>query len=193
VFFQLRLSGFWVACETLPDLDYLIFRYASSTFSPPAVCEFMYSRDCWLAAFCPSRRYRPETQQANADSVVRLFHPTTAGPSTPARQLVRDAARWRAAWSSGPVHETASEAPALDFSRQMVVIAAIGSFPSTGYYVFVDSVRSTLSDVLVYVRSVSPKGCAVGAAERRPIDIVRVPLAPLPARFIESTEVERCE
>jgi hypothetical protein len=76
----------------------------------------------------------------------------------------------------------------------MVVIAAIGSFPSTGYDVFVDSVRSTQSDVLVYVRSVSPgKDCAVGAAERRPIDIVRVPLTALPPRFVESTEVEGCE
>jgi hypothetical protein len=75
----------------------------------------------------------------------------------------------------------------------MVVIAAMGRFPSTGYDVFVDSVRRTQSDVLVYVRSVSPKGCTVGELETQPIDIVRVPRSALPPRFVESSEEERCE
>lgn len=137
---------------------------------------------------------RPETRQAKADSVIRLFHSTSLGPPTPTRELIRDAARWRAAWSTELARYSALEVPAVDFSRQMVVVAAMGSIPSTGYDVFVDSVRTTKSDLLVYVRLVSPGGgCTVGAGETRPIDIVGVPQNAWPPRFVESSEVERCE
>jgi hypothetical protein len=137
---------------------------------------------------------RAETPEAKADSVVRLVHSMTGGPDTLVRELVRDSARWRevlARWTR-PAYPGAAP-PAVDFTSHMVVVAAMGGFPSTGYDVFVDSVRRTRSEVLVYVRSDSSVGCVAGAIETQPIDVVRVPRSPLPARFVESSRVERCE
>jgi hypothetical protein len=109
--------------------------------------------------------------------------------------VVRDSARWRevvAQWT-WPAYPGA-DPPAVDFSTDMVVVAGMGRFPSTGYEVFVDSLRRTRSEALVYIRSDSVgQGCAVGAKETQPIDIVRVPRSPLSARFVESSRVERCE
>jgi hypothetical protein len=88
------------------------------------------------------------SQGAKADTAVRLVHSMTGGPDTLVRELVRDSARWRevlAQWTR-PAYPGA-DPPAVDFSSDMVVVAAMGGFPSTGYDVFVDSVRRTKSEV----------------------------------------------
>ena len=135
---------------------------------------------------------RHQGQRSAADTLVRLFSSRYDGPTMRVREVVRDSSRWQV-WSSGLRLHTDSALPPVDFSRYMVVVAGMGSVASTGFELFVDSVHTSGSKLLVYVRSVDPGGCSVGGAETRPIDIVRVPRTTLRVRFLESTETNRCE
>ena len=108
------------------------------------------------------------------------------------RQVVRDPIRWRRAWIHARSASTDSAPPAVDFSRQMVIIAGMGSVPSTGFELFIDSVVPIESETLVFVRSTSSGSCPAGGMEARPVDIVRVPRTTAPVQFMEETEVRRC-
>jgi hypothetical protein len=124
--------------------------------------------------------------------LVRLFHSQFDGPAVAVRQVVRDPIRWRRAWIRARSATTDSAPPAVDFSRQMVIIAGMGSVPSTGFELFIDSVVPIETETLVFVRSTSSGSCPAGGMEARPVDIVRVPRTTPPVQFMEETEVHRC-
>jgi hypothetical protein len=127
-----------------------------------------------------------------ADTLVRIFHSAFEGPSEAVRQVVRNPVEWRRAWSETRRASTDSAPPPVDFSKHMVVVAAMGVVPATGYELFVDSVTSLEWGTLIFVRSTSSTGCSESGMTAEPVDIVRVPRTTLPVQFVESTEVHRC-
>jgi hypothetical protein len=133
-------------------------------------------------------RARPES----GDTLVRLFHSAFDGPSEGVRQVVRDSVEWQKAWVDARRAPIDSALPPVDFKKQMVVIAGMGSVPSTGNELFIDSVTTLEWGTLIYVRSTSPAGCSGGGLETQPVDIVRVPRTTLPVQFVEYTEVHHC-
>lgn len=50
----------------------------------------------------------------------------------------------------------------------MILIAALGDKPSTGYGVMVDSVAATKSNYLIFVRATDPGNCIVGGLVTQP-------------------------
>jgi hypothetical protein len=108
------------------------------------------------------------------------------------RQVVLDPVEWRRAWIHTRSASTDSAPPPVDFKNQMVVIAGMGAVPSTGYELFIDSVTTVEWGTLIYVRSTSTAGCAVGGMVTQPVDIVRVRRTTLPVQFVEYTEVHHC-
>ena len=124
------------------------------------------------------------------ESLVRLHHSELSGMDSAARLILRNSTSWSRAWTrlSG---RTAP--PQVEFSTHMVLIAAMGTMPSGGFDVTIDSVATTGAEYSIFVRTSKPdEGCPVPAVITQPVDVVRVPRRVLPPRFVEATDVRRC-
>jgi hypothetical protein len=110
------------------------------------------------------------------------------------RVVIADATNWRLYWER--VHARVRPVPALpavDFARDMVILAALGTRRSGGYGVRVDSAYDAgeFVDVVVW-RSAPGAGCLVTAAFTQPVDVVRIPSRKVPVRFRERATIEPC-
>lgn len=117
-----------------------------------------------------------------------------SGMDDSARVVVRDADAWRQVWSAvWRRHSPEPELPAADFTREMLVVAALGSRPTGGYSIYVDSAYQRAGHVEVVVRKVSPgPRCGTGQAFSQPVDIARLPASGDPVRFRERAVVHDC-
>ena len=107
------------------------------------------------------------------------------------RVVIRDRDTWSAVWKrivSPDPHPDPSQAtpalPEIDFSREMLIVAAMGRRPSSAYRILVDSARETRMSLEVEVHSISICGSALGVMTA-PIDIGRIPKTDLPVTFKE--------
>jgi hypothetical protein len=112
------------------------------------------------------------------------------------RLIVRDRDTWRATWNK--LYDRQSPVPAIpdiDFSKEMVVVAALGERGSGGYsIVFENASENEAGGVNVVVRSTSPgRGCAAPTVMTQPTDLARIPNRYPSIRFIEREEVRTCE
>ena len=117
-----------------------------------------------------------------------------SGYTAPARQVVRSEGEWRAVWAK--LHQNVMPqpaVPAIDFGREMVLVAALGGRSSGGYSILVDSVYDAGSTLRAVVRKSSPgAGCIVTAALTQPVDVVRVPASARGVGFVDRDEVRDC-
>jgi hypothetical protein len=91
------------------------------------------------------------------------------------------AAEWQAIWSN---HVPVPPVPAVDFTSSVIVIAALGQRPTTGYSVVIEQVRLANGSLAVDVRERSPgTSCATGQAVTSPVHIVQVPRQATTAAF----------
>jgi hypothetical protein len=112
-----------------------------------------------------------------------------------ARQaVVRDSSGWRQLWEE--IHANTSPAPELppiDFSQQMVVMAALGGQATGGYDILLE--RATLDDtaLTIDVTSTHPgPGCVLTQAETSPVDLATVPRHEGAIRFVETPRETSC-
>jgi len=115
-----------------------------------------------------------------------------SGLDKQARLVVRDDATWQALWSqinfrSSPV----APRPAIDFSREMLVVVALGARGTGGYSILLEGAAEDGPDgTAIMVRSVSPgPNCVTTQAFTQPVDIARLPLRNGDVRFVEQTLV----
>ena len=110
------------------------------------------------------------------------------------RLVIRDQATWQQTWDS--IYRFSFPVPALpaiDFAREMVVVAALGQKPTGGYSIFVDGGTETANGVTINVRAVSPgSGCAVTLALTQPVDIARVTRRDGDVAFAEAHASQNC-
>lgn len=118
-----------------------------------------------------------------------------SGLDKPARIVVRDATAWKAIWSE--IHSRTSplpDLPAADFSREMIVVAALGSHSSGGYSILIEGAGEVSGVVNVAIHSIAPGNrCGVTLAFTEPVDIARLPLREGPVRFVERATVTDCQ
>jgi protease stability complex PrcB-like protein len=107
------------------------------------------------------------------------------------RIVIRDRATWENIWkrilSPDPYHDPYQAVPSLpqiDFSKEMLIVAAMGRRPSGGYRILIDRARETRTSIEVEVQNISSCGTAP-AIMTAPIDIVRIPKTDLPVTFKE--------
>jgi hypothetical protein len=137
--------------------------------------------------------------RSEAIALVRLrAQPTSFLESsdlrTPLRVVVRDEAEWRAIWSRlWHPRADAPPLPIVDFSREMVILAAAGEVASSGYDILVDSASLQDDRVQVRVRSIRPGAeCGVRWVIMHPVDVARISRTQLPVVFDEQSEVRDC-
>lgn len=167
----------------------------------------------WLAAALvvgtvacgPSTAVVPDESRAPASAVVPVLvsrlraepYSFTSSSSlrAPQRTVIGDMTAWRAEWSrlwAGAA--SAPPLPAVDFSREVIVLAALGERPTGGYQILIDS-ATTASEggVVVHVRTVSPGArCGVYHALTQPVDLARLPRVQGPVTFRDRAVVANC-
>jgi hypothetical protein len=111
------------------------------------------------------------------------------------RAVVRDSADWRALWTriNRPFIPMPA-LPAIDFEREMVVVAGLGNRPSAGYDIVIESAEQDSTGIEVALRRASPApGCPVAAVMTQPLDVARIPASNLRVRFRERSVVVPCD
>lgn len=122
-----------------------------------------------------------------------LLHEHSSGMSDSARRVITDQGTWSAAWSTVYARQGPPPAlPAVDFTREMVVLVAMGTRSSGGYTIQVDSVRAD-SVLTIFVRSTSPgPQCGAIAALTEPVHAVAIRRSGLAPRFVEQRQIQSC-
>jgi len=86
--------------------------------------------------------------------------------------VVRTADEWQALWKA----HAASAAPAVDFSKSMVVGVFVGTRPTAGYGVQITSVRQTADAIVVEYRERQPaSGGMTAQVLTSPFQLVSIP------------------
>lgn len=108
-----------------------------------------------------------------------LFQEQQTGFEEVRREVIRDTDAWRSVWMTAHEgREPMPPIPEVDFSRNSVVLAAMGRRSTGGHEVAILEVRRTENFLVVGVREVSPgEGCMVTQALTAPAVAVRVPVA----------------
>jgi len=132
-------------------------------------------------------------------SVSRLREGTTAfssyaGIGDPMRAVIRDSTAWRQLWDRiNRPFVPAPALPSIDFGREMIIVAALGSRPNAGYDVVIEGAEQDSAGIQISVRVASPAaGCPVATAMTQPVDLARVPITDQPIRFRERDVVVSC-
>jgi len=118
-----------------------------------------------------------------------------SGFDKPTRLVVRDVVTWQTVWQQIYLRQSpVPPLPAIDFSREMVVVAALGSHSTGGYSILLDGATEAAADgIAVTVNSSSPgSNCIVTEAFTQPVDVARLPLRHGPVSFVEQSHVSTC-
>jgi hypothetical protein len=110
------------------------------------------------------------------------------------RLVVQDAESWSRLWRQIAGNRTPQPPPpTADFSRDMLVVAAMGTRATGGYTISVAGVYRDQSRLFVVVREVSPSSdCMLIQAITAPVAVARVPRSVEPATFVEQQETLNC-
>jgi hypothetical protein len=118
-----------------------------------------------------------------------------ASDATRQRTVITDAAAWTRFWASlKPDPNANGAAPAVDFSRDMVIAAAMPVQPSGGFRIAIESVTELSDRLEVQVVERSPaRDCVLPPVVTRPFDVVQLPRRDKPVKFVERTVVTSCD
>jgi len=93
------------------------------------------------------------------------------------QQVIRDQAAWQSLWSRLTANAMPAPAlPAVDFSKDMLVVAAMGTKGHGGYRIAVTAATEQAGGVTVEVTETSPgAGCMNAMMITSPIAVARIP------------------
>ncbi|MDB4917997.1 MAG: PrcB C-terminal domain protein [Gemmatimonadetes bacterium] len=128
-------------------------------------------------------------------SLDHIFKAAGSRLPTAARLIITDTSDYRVFWTRLTGSPDQSARPKVDFSREMLVIAAMGEQPCMGYGINVDTVyRDQDRRVYAVVRE-RRRGARCGCLSQlvSPVDIIRIPRTERPVTFLERVETNSCE
>ncbi len=151
-----------------------------------------------LLTSCPHNGLRPgapiDLTRITPGAPARVYY---SGLRDAGRTAVFDAATFETVWQHAfKGLDPAPPVPAVDFSREFVIVAALGERSSGGYAIDVTGAALQGNVVVADVLTTSPgKTCVVTRALSQPLDIVKLPL-PASGRpevsFLEQSVVRDC-
>jgi hypothetical protein len=119
----------------------------------------------------------------------------SGGISRRDRLVIRDGEQFNQLWKeiAGPGPDKPPP-PQVDFSREMLIVAAMGQQPSSGYEIIIESACEVDNQLEVVVRSANYAKCGLQlGVVTAPVDIVRVPKTNLPVVFREAEVASGCK
>jgi hypothetical protein len=94
---------------------------------------------------------------------------------------------WKRLTAPVPPGQWVPPLPEIDFSKEMVVVAAMGARPTSGYWTIIDGACEVDGQVEVFVSNVEDASCTGQLAILTyPADAVRIPQTDLPIVFRET-------
>jgi hypothetical protein len=107
--------------------------------------------------------------------------------------VIRDAAQWRSAWATITSNHSPKALPTVDFSKEMVVLVALGTKATGGYTAEIERVRRVSDGISVdYVAESPGDRCGTTAALTQPMDFVIVPRVEGLATFARHNQTSNC-
>ena len=120
--------------------------------------------------------------------LVRAFPPgVSGGYATAAREVIRGAPQWAEAWKRANSHMApVPRAPAVDFTKEMVALAALGEKPSGGHGIEIVAAWRTGGKLRILVATRAPaEGQASIAMMTRPWHAVVLPKSDEPVEWAD--------
>ena len=129
------------------------------------------------------------------ESLDPIAYEMLSGFTKPARLVVRDADHWVVMWDQTYAgYSEAPPQPAVDFSSDMIVVAALGDGRSSNSYLSIDRVVSRNGALVVdVVERVPGPNCLVLEVTMTPVVMVRVPASLGRVVFKERRRVFTCD
>jgi hypothetical protein len=123
--------------------------------------------------------------------IRRIGQYSTSGITTPARLVIRDDSSYASFWTS----LGAGARPAVDFSRDIVIVAAAGQRATGGNAIAVERVSRTGDGLAVEVVETNPgPGCMTTQALTQPVDVIVVAAADARTwSFSDQTRAQPCQ
>jgi protease stability complex PrcB-like protein len=116
-----------------------------------------------------------------------------SGITESTRLVVRDAATWASTWSRIWTVRPAPPLPAIDFNREMVIVVGLGTRPTGGYSIAVESASTEAGNLNVVVRTDTPdSGCLLFQALTSPVDVARIPRTDATVEFRDRNVTRSC-
>ena len=111
------------------------------------------------------------------------------------RLVLRDAQAWSAFWHDAYGRQMpVPSVPEIDFGRNIVIVAGLGTRNTGGYGITFDSIYEADGVLYAVVQESSPgRSCIVTQALTQPVIAVRVSRPDADVRFIERSETFDCE
>ncbi len=136
----------------------------------------------------------PNATVVRTESADTLFlRASFSGLSDSGTFAVRTADEWAGMWAKATRgQQPAAAAPTVDFSRNMVLLVAMGTRPSGGYVARIDRVYDASGTRVVEATFTSPQNCLTTQALTAPYAAVIAPTTAAPVRFVTKAEVRRC-
>jgi hypothetical protein len=126
------------------------------------------------------------TLPAESLPLRKLAHGAFGGIQTAKREVIKDQSAWDKLWAqhAQPVNEP--EKPKVDFSKEMVILVAMGRKTTGGHSIEITSVKPDRDHLIITVKSSSPPpGAFATQALTAPFHIVAVPRSELKPKFVE--------
>jgi len=121
------------------------------------------------------------------DSAAVLAHEDYSGFSTATRAVVADGQSWAGTWAqlySGT--QPKPPQPDIDFTKDCVIVAALGGRPTGGFGINIDSIVGYNGGTVVYVTTSAPgPNSATTQLFTQPVELVRLTRPPEPIVFQE--------
>lgn len=130
-------------------------------------------------------------------TVDHLFKNAKSELPTGVRLAILDSADWTTVWRRIVGSSSIAPVPAVDFTREMLLVVGMGQAPCMGYQINIDTVfhdRDDNSRIYAVVRERQHGArCGCLADVVSPVDVVRVPRTLRPVTFLERMETNVCE
>jgi hypothetical protein len=123
-----------------------------------------------------------------------VLHNSYSGIVDRRRLVIRDPQAWSAVWNEAyRRHIPVPSVPEIDFSRNIVIVAGMGSRGTGGYGITFDTIYEADDVLYAVVRESAPgRSCIVTQALTQPVTAVRVARPGADVRFIERSETVDC-
>ena len=144
-----------------------------------------------VAVICLCQAGLPGVLAADAPplGIRSLAKGAFSGIAEPRREIIRSADEWEKLWRQhGSARAgAAAPAPAVDFSKEMVIVATLGTRPTGGYAIEIVRVVAADKTLKVFVNQTSPPpGAMAIQALTAPFHYVAVPRSDLKAEFVNA-------
>lgn len=152
----------------------------------------------------PAMAQKPSFREPSAPGSPILFWRLGAlnnsGPRQPILEVIQDEERWKSIWGvlyATHIHENyirAPQPPKIDFSREVIVVLALGQRGSGGHAIQATSVLHGQDRTEIIVRRQAPgEGCAVTLAFTYPVDIIRMEIPSKPIAILTEDVTVNCK